>query len=85
MVVALAQTAGVSTCPLCQRTWLVTPEDDCMMPACGEFGFDSSADNTHRPCNACGVKHAWRCEKLGNDPNRPLPEWLVTIDPGEQK
>lgn len=58
--------AGMSTCPLCQRHWLVTPHEDCMLPACGCFGFDYSADNPSRPCTNCGIRHAWTCEKRGS-------------------
>lgn len=53
-----AQSAGFSTCPVCTRTWEVTPHDDCMMPACGCFGTDASAANPARPCEGCGLRHA---------------------------
>lgn len=53
--------AGWSTCPMCERHWLVTPTHDCMMPACGHYGYDYSADNPNRPCEPCGLKHAWTC------------------------
>lgn len=56
-------TAGESTCPVCSRTWTVTPFADCFMPACGCFGFDSSEANPNRPCESCGMSHAWKCEK----------------------
>jgi hypothetical protein len=49
--------AGESTCPICNRHWLVTPNDDCLLPACGCFGGDTSAANPARPCEACGLKH----------------------------
>lgn len=55
--------AGTSTCPICRRTWTVTPHDDCLMPSCGCFGMDSSAANSHRPCQSCGVNHALACPK----------------------
>lgn len=56
--------AGTSTCPICERVWLVTPRDDCMMPACGHFGTDSSAANPSRPCESCGLAHAWKCPDI---------------------
>lgn len=55
--------AGVSTCPVCGRRWLVTPADDCMLPACGFYGYDASAANPARPCFDCGLKHAWTCPR----------------------
>lgn len=57
--------AGESTCPICQRTWLVTPKDDCLMPACGCFGFDTSASNPSRPCETCGLTHQYAHEGKG--------------------
>lgn len=56
-------TAGESTCPVCDRTWTVTPFDDCMLPACGCYGDDTSAANPHRICHRCGLAHARRCPK----------------------
>jgi hypothetical protein len=56
--------AGESTCPMCMRVWLVTEADDCMMPACGCFGSDTSANNPHRPCHACGLAHVSNCERF---------------------
>lgn len=56
--------AGRSTCPICKREWLVTPFDDCMVPACGCYGTDTSAANPHRPCDDCGTSHAWACSKI---------------------
>lgn len=55
--------AGMSTCPLCQRRWLVTPAADCLLPACGCFGTDTTASNPHRPCHSCGLSHALACSK----------------------
>ena len=56
--------AGPSKCPICGRRWLVTPRDDCMLPVCGCFGEDTSAENPNRPCEPCGLHHAWNCEKM---------------------
>jgi hypothetical protein len=56
--------AGMSTCPICKKEWLVTPSEDCMVPACGCFGNDASAANPNRPCEPCGIKHAWTCKKV---------------------
>lgn len=67
------QDAGMSTCPLCLREWLVTPWSDCMLPACGCFGSDTSAANPSRPCEPCGITHAWTCPHMPerNDPGNP--------------
>jgi hypothetical protein len=51
--------AGVSKCPICGREWLVTPMDDCMLPACGCYGSDTGPDNPNRPCHRCGTIHAF--------------------------
>lgn len=56
-------TAGESTCPMCGRAWTVTPFADCFMPACGCYGDDASAANPNRPCESCGLSHAWKCVK----------------------
>lgn len=56
--------AGISKCPICGRTWLVTPYDDCMIPACGCYGKDSSAENPNRPCEKCGMDHARNCKLI---------------------
>lgn len=56
--------AGTSTCPLCGRTWLVTPLDDCGLPACGCYGDDVSAANPARPCERCSIRHALACPKM---------------------
>lgn len=55
--------AGMSTCPMCGIEWLVTPRRDCVMPACGCYGFDATEANPDRPCERCGIQHAWTCEK----------------------
>jgi hypothetical protein len=65
-------TAGTSTCPTCDRTWTVTPSDDCMVPACGCFGSDTSADNLTRPCDSCGTRHAWTCPKVEGHAERSV-------------
>jgi len=51
--------AGMSTCPICKRTWLVTPLDDCMVPYCGCFGNVTESGN--RPCERCGLHHTVHC------------------------
>jgi len=55
--------AGWSTCPLCEKHWLVTPREDCLVPACGCYGDDASQGD--RPCEPCGLNHAWSCDKIG--------------------
>ena len=59
--------AGFSTCPICKRHWLVTVMNDCMLPACGCYGTDTSADNPNRPCETCGIRHAMNCLEDNND------------------
>lgn len=54
--------AGWSTCPACQRTWVVTPWADCLLPACGCYGTETGHGN--RPCSPCGMEHARRCERM---------------------
>lgn len=54
--------AGYSTCPICDRHWLVTPADDCCLPACGCFGDDASATNPARPCEKCDLDHMAKCQ-----------------------
>ena len=58
--------AGWSTCPICQLHWLITPRADCMVPACGCFNdlgeLGCSTENS--PCEPCGIRHAFACEKL---------------------
>lgn len=56
--------AGESTCPACKRHWIVTVFDDCMMPICGCFGHDVSANNPNRVCNGCGIQHAMKCKRM---------------------
>ena len=58
---------GYSTCPICNRYWLITMFDDCMLPACGCYGNDVSADNPDRPCHSCGLKHALSCVKMNEE------------------
>jgi hypothetical protein len=60
-------TAGESTCPLCGRTWTVTPLDDCFVPACGHYGTDVSPANKERPCEPCGMAHMRECEGLPDE------------------
>ena len=70
--------AGVSTCPLCRGRWLVTPQQDCILPSCGCFGGDVSANNPNRPHVHCGMIHWANCPKRGENypegvPNVPTP------------
>jgi hypothetical protein len=57
-------TAGQSTCPICGRTWTVSVYDDCLVPACGCYGTSTGADNPSRPCESCGLAHAFGCDKM---------------------
>lgn len=56
--------AGMSTCPVCGRSWLVTPRDDCLLPTCGCFGDNTTESNPVRPCERCGLEHALTCAKM---------------------
>ncbi len=59
---------GTSTCPICGVHWWVTPLVDCLVPACGCYGDDTSANNRERPCHACGLAHALECRATLTDP-----------------
>src|SRR5262249_43831460 len=69
-----AVTAGESTCPVCKRHWVVTPSDDCLLPACGCFGSDTSPANPTRPCESCGMAHAFNCSKRQGGDSLPGEE-----------
>jgi len=56
--------AGISTCPICKKTWVVTIERDCMLPVCGCYGHDTGENNPNRPCEWCGISHAMNCSKM---------------------
>lgn len=56
--------AGTSTCPCCHRFWVVTPADDCFLPACECYGQDITAANPARPCQKCGLAHTTICSKM---------------------
>jgi hypothetical protein len=56
---------GMSKYPVCGKEWLVTPFQDCMLPACGCYGDDVSEKNPSRPCERCGFHHAVTCPKMG--------------------
>jgi hypothetical protein len=47
-----------NTCPICERTFQVTPKDDYFIPACG--CFDDAAPG-HYPCFHCGLAHVDAC------------------------
>jgi hypothetical protein len=54
---------GESTCPMCGRIWIVTPQDDCFLPGCYCYGTDTSEANPNRPCEQCGLAHAMVCDR----------------------
>lgn len=60
--------AGMSTCPMCKKHWLVTMRNDCLVPRCGCYGFGTGAENLNRPCEPCGIRHAMSCDK------KPVPD-----------
>lgn len=80
------ENAGTSTCPLCGKEWLVTRVEDCMMPACGHYGFDASAANPNRPCEPCGIRHAWSCPDLPQQKEQadPPPSTVVRVNRKER-
>jgi len=51
--------AGLSTCPICGRSWRVTPLDDCLVPDCGCYGDETERGD--RPCEPCGLAHIESC------------------------
>lgn len=53
---------GVSTCPICKKTWLVTPLNDCLLPSYGCYGSDTESSNKNRPCHNCGISHRVNCK-----------------------
>ena len=55
--------AGYSVCPICKKYWQVTILEDCLLPTCGCYGSDTSANNLNRPCEHCGIHHAMSCNK----------------------
>ena len=61
--------AGCSTCPVCKKKWLVTVFEDCIIPACGCFGSmdNTGPENPNRPCEACGLAHAFSCGKMNHN------------------
>lgn len=59
--------AGLSQCPICGRRWVVTPADDCLVPACGHYGDDPLTGD--RPCEECGLAHALACPDTRRSPN----------------
>lgn len=61
------QHMGWSTCPICGKKWLVTVEEDCLLPSCGCYGNDVSETNRDRPCFRCGLMHALYCKSSKND------------------
>ena len=56
-----------NTCPICERTFQVTPYDDIFIPACGCY---DDAEGGHYPCEACGLPHVYACLDKGEAPER---------------
>lgn len=54
----------MNTCPLCLRSWEITPYSDCLVPTCGCFGNDPWSGEA--PCEPCGLSHAMSCPKMPN-------------------
>lgn len=69
---------GWSTCPICGKTWWVTPSRDCLVPVCGHYGEGTDASRHDRPCDACGLVHALKCDV------RPVPDVAATPTPQGQ-
>lgn len=51
----------INTCPVCFRSFVVTPLDDVFWPACGCYD-DAPAGEI--PCEECGLRHAARCPHM---------------------
>ena len=58
-----------NTCPICERTFTVTPSDDYLVPGCGCF---DEVEAGHYPCESCGLKHYYACLDKGDPPTRRL-------------
>jgi hypothetical protein len=56
-----------NTCPICERTFTVTPSDDYFIPACGCY---DDAEPGHYPCESCGIPHVYACMDKGSMPER---------------
>lgn len=50
-----------NTCPICERTFEVTPWDDYFIPACGCYAH---LEEGGLLCETCGIAHAWNCDKI---------------------
>lgn len=66
-----------NTCPICERTFTVTPSDDYLIPACGCY---DNAEPGHLPCESCGITHVYACLDKGKPPERRF----VAITEGER-
>lgn len=65
-----------NTCPICGRTFKITPQDDILVPACG--CYDTAPDG-ELPCEPCGISHVY--SHTGEEP----PERrLVGVVDGDQ-
>lgn len=62
-----------NTCPICNRTFRVTPSDDTFIPACGCY---DDAEPGHYPCEECGLAHVYSHE--GKEP--PSKRFVVITD-----
>lgn len=56
-----------NTCPICDRTFKVTPSDDYFIPACGCY---DDAEAGHYPCEPCGMTHVYACLDNAKPPTR---------------
>lgn len=56
------ETVGQNVCPVCKREFMVTPQDDVFVPACGCFGVEVTVGAL--PCEDCGMAHARSCPNI---------------------
>lgn len=64
-----------NTCPICERTFKVTPTDDVFIPVCGCY---DDAEPGHLPCEECGLKHIY-----AHDNREPPARRFTAIIDGE--
>jgi hypothetical protein len=64
------ESAGECTCPVCDRTWTVTPYDDFSLPECGCFAGQPEGKS---PCKTCGEQHMAACTKKDSARGEPKP------------
>lgn len=54
----------LNKCPICGREWIISMFDDFLLPACGCFGDNARDGIPNKPCQTCGLNHAYNCPKM---------------------